>query len=388
LTKDTVLNVGYVGANASNLLREERPNFGDAFPDAFRPSNGISAVLMPRNPADIANQVIAGPFTAFTNLTTRGSSQYHALEVELLKRYSNGLTLQAAYTWSHSLDTNSADGGGGNTTLNNLLAPLFAPGSSCPGAAGSSLSATAMRNAVRCATGNNALTTDQAAAIFVNQYISAADPHVDYGDSSFDVRHRFTANGVYQVPFGRNKRFFGGVSGWADKVVSGWQVSTIIEAQTGQPLPILAGADANFDGDATDRAVATGNLSGLNFAGGGVAVDSTGAARQYQCTTTSGVCTSPVGQGFGILDPRLRLGRGAFRAPGLFNVDASVSKRFTIGERYSIQFRSEFFNLLNSVNFSSPQQNINNSLFGVSTRQLLVNNTQSRQIQFGLKLEF
>jgi hypothetical protein len=53
-----------------------------------------------------------------------------------------------------------------------------------------------------------------------------------------------------------------------------------------------------------------------------------------------------------------------------------------------LQVRSEFFNLLNRVNFAPPAQAINNPNFGVSSSQLLINNTQSRQIQFGLKLEF
>ncbi len=390
LTKNMLLNASYVGALGSNLTRNERPNFGDVFPDEFRPSNGISAALMPRNAGDLSNNIIAGPFGAIQNLKTDAISNYHALQFELLKRYSSGLTLQASYTWSHSLDTSSSNLDP-TTTLNNTLAPLFAPGSSCAGAAGNSLSSASLTSAVGCATGNNALTTDQAAAIFLNQYISAAGPRADYGDSTFDVRHRFTANTVYELPLGRNKLFFHGVSGIKDKLISGWQVATIMEAQTGAPWPVLAGVDANFDGDNNDRAIATGNLSGLKFGKGGVSVDPNGAARQYQCPTfdpVAGACASPVGQGLGVVDPRLRLGRGALRAPGLFNMDASISKRISMGERYSLQFRSEFFNLLNRVNFAAPAQAINDPAFGTTFNQLLINNTQSRQIQFGLKLEF
>jgi len=385
-----VLNASYVGATGNNLTRNERPNFGDVFPDEFRPSNAISPALMPRSPGDIANNVIAGPFGAIQNLKTDAISNYHALQLELLKRYSNGLTLQASYTWSHSLDTSSSNIDP-TTTLNNTLAPLFAPGSSCAGAAGNSLSSATMASAVRCATGNNALTVDQAAAIFVNQYTSTANARADYGDSAFDVRHRFTANAIYELPFGRNKRFFHSVSGIKDKLISGWQVATMMEAQTGAPWPVLAGTDANFDGDNNDRAVATGDLSSLKYGKGGVSVDPNGAARQYQCPTidpVTGACASPVGQGLGIIDPRFRLGRGAFRAPGLLNMDASISKRISMGERYSLQFRSEFFNLLNRVNFDAPAQTINDPAFGTTFNQLLINNTQSRQIQFGLKLEF
>jgi hypothetical protein len=390
LTKNTLFNASYVGAMGSNLSRNERPNFGDVFPDEFRPSNSITTALMPRSAGDLANNVIAGPFGAIQNLTTNAISNYHALQFELLKRYSSGLTLQASYTWSHSLDTSSSNTDSA-TTLNNMLAPLFAPGSSCAGAAGNSLSSGTLTSAVGCATGNNALSTDQAAAIFLNQFISAAGSRSDYGDSAFDVRHRFTANGIYELPFGRNQLFFHGVSGIKDKLISGWQVATMIEAQSGVPWPVLAGVDANFDGDNNDLAVATGNLSSLKFGKGGVSVDPSGAARQYQCPVfdpVAGACASPVGQGLGIIDPRLRLTRGALRAPGLFNMDASVSKRIRIGERYSLQFRSEFFNVLNRVNFDVPAQAINDPAFGTTFNQLLINNTQSRQIQFGLKVEF
>jgi hypothetical protein len=100
------------------------------------------------------------------------------------------------------------------------------------------------------------------------------------------------------------------------------------------------------------------------------------------------MCAAPVGPGMGLIDSSQRLGRGAFRTPGLLNMDASFSKRIRLDENYSLQIRSEFFNLLNRVNFAPPEQQISNPNFGVSSNQLLINNTQSRQIQFGLKLEF
>ena len=387
LSKNTVVNASYVGATANHLPQYEEPNFGPAFADAFRPSNG--SLFLSRNPSDLANNVITGPFGAVENLTTAGYSNYHALQLELIKRYSSGLTMQASYTWSHSLDTISdilnpsqgTDSASSPATVNNLLAPLFAPGSSCPGAF-SVATPVGLRNAVACATGNNTLTIDQAAAIFASQFISAANVGQNYGDSAFDVRQRFVANAIYELPIGRNKPWFNQVKGITDKLVSGWQMASIVEAQTGAPLPIYAGTDANFDGDNNDRAVLTGPLSSLQSGSG---------AQQFQCTATNPVtraCTAPFGQGLGIIDPSLRLGRGAVRAPGIFNLDASVLKHISISERYSVQFRAEFFNLLNNVNFAAPVQQINNPSFGTSNGQLLINNTQSRQIQFGLKLQF
>jgi hypothetical protein len=129
----------------------------------------------------------------------------------------------------------------------------------------------------------------------------------------------------------------------------------------------------------------------MRFHNGEVAVQPNGSPRQYQCVSfdpAAGACGSPVAQGLGIIDPRLRLARGALRAPGLMNLDASLSKRFHLAEGCTLQFRSEFFNLLNHVNFDGAAQAINDPAFGTIANQLLLNNTQSRQVQFALKLEF
>ena len=384
VNKDTLFNVSYVGSNGNRLTQNERPNFGNAFADAFRPSNG--SALLARNPSDMANNIITGPFGAFLNLATDGVSRYHSLQVELTQRFSSGLTFQTSYTWSHSLDTITETRGSSTIddtiagTLNNMLAPVLAPTSGCAGV-GSAANPFAMTNAVRCATGNNSLTMDQAAAIFASQYISAVNPRANYGDSSFDARHRLAANMIYELPVGRNRRFFHQANGFVDKLIGGWQVATIIEAQTGSPLPIYAGMDANYDGDALDRAVATGDLADMRYSG-------SSGSRQLQCTFVAGMCAAPVGPGMGLIDTSQRLGRGAFRTPGLLNMDGSLSKRIRLDENYSLQIRSEFFNLLNRVNFAPPAQQITDPNFGVSSNQLLINNTQSRQIQFGLKLEF
>src|SRR5205807_10309143 len=118
---------------------------------------------IPRNPADIANNIIAPPFTGFYNLVTDANSRYNAIQLEVVKRYSRGLTLQSSYTWSLSLDTASnaqiavtalvPDISPPPATVNNLLAPVFAPGSSCPGAFSVAVP-TGFRNAVACAIGN------------------------------------------------------------------------------------------------------------------------------------------------------------------------------------------------------------------------------------------
>jgi len=82
-------------------------------------------------------------------------------------------------------------------------------------------------------------------------------------------------------------------------------------------------------------------------------------------------------------NPFGNLGRDAFRAPGLAQLDLGITKNFSVTERMKVQFRSEFFNILNHTNFGLPNQQANSTAFGSIT-----STNTPRQIQFGLKLLF
>ena len=174
--------------------------------------------------------------------------------------------------------------------------------------------------------------------------------------------------------------------------VSGWAASTIIDGQSGTPQIITAGTDANRDGDTNDRPIQIGSLANVNdqivydptFKPGTITI------RKFNCGAKTDPVACPFNQGLGIISPLQRVGRGFLRAPGLFNVDASLTKRTQLTERLNMQFRAEFFNVLNVVNWNRPQQSIASPNFGVITAQRTLNSqgTQSREIQFGVKLEF
>src|SRR6266404_5508622 len=140
LDANTVLNVSYVGAKALKLAQNLNPNFGAAFADAFRPTNATTPAA--RSAADLANNIIRGPFGNINLRTSHAYSNFDGLEVNANHRYSHGLTFQASYVWSHSLDTISdeiagnADSAAPQATLFNLLAPLMTPTSSCSAANG------------------------------------------------------------------------------------------------------------------------------------------------------------------------------------------------------------------------------------------------------------
>jgi len=188
------------------------------------------------------------------------------------------------------------------------------------------------------------------------------------GLSLFDVRQRFVFSWIYALPFGKGKSFLnhGGV---LNALVGGWQFNGIASFQTGFPLTPRTGAP-NSGADApslqaSDRPnrVCDGNLPG-------------GQRTREQWFDTSCFVPNNAGQ-WG------NSGRGIITAPGIQNWDLSLFKDFQIKEQMRLQFRTEFFNTFNNVNFGFPDVMVINPTFG-----LIAGAGTSRQIQFGLKFIF
>jgi hypothetical protein len=393
LDKATAVTVSYVGALGQHLLTTTRPDFGTSFANAFRPANQGAAT---RSQADINNGIIRGPFADMTYHQSNGTSNYNALLLNVRRQMSAGVSLEASYGWSHSMDVLSDDVSGSTdsaypaVTLENLVAPYMASTSSCTGAhgangvSGSASSAANLTAAVQCAEGNPNLTQAQAQSIFLSKYVQYDSIKSNYGDSSFDVRQRFAASVIYKLPFGHNEMFLGNAGSTEDHLISGWTVASIFDTQTGVPFIPTSGIDANRDGDTTDRVVVTGpvgNRSGQltkNFSGASPVVNFFPA-----CTTNC-----PYSAGDGVIDPLSRMHRGYLRNPGIFNWDFQLNKQTSLSERYKLRFSSDFFNVLNHTNFSNLTSSIASSQFGQSLSVRALGQTTSRQIQFGLKLQF
>jgi hypothetical protein len=383
LDKSTVVTVTYVGATAYHLLVTQRPNFGTTFADAFRPSNQGPAA---RTAADISNNIIRGPFSQFTYSTSNGVSNYNGLLAELRRTVGSGLSMELSYTYSHSHDVQSdevagsADASFPAATLENLVAPYMATGSSCPAAQGNASSAARLTAAVQCAENNPNLSQAQAQAIFLSKYVAYAPIKTNYGDSIFDVRQRFAASGSYVLPFGHNKPFLSSTNPTVDHLISGWGVTSIFDTQTGVPFIPISGVDANEDGDTTDRVVVTGpvphragNLT-KNFSG------ATPVVNYFPACGTG----CPFGAGLGVIDPTARMHRGYLRNPGIFNWDAQLNKQTSIKENLRVRFTADFFNALNHANFSNLTSSTTSAQFGQATSTRSLGQTNSRQIQFGL----
>ncbi len=195
---------------------------------------------------------------------------------------------------------------------------------------------------------------------------NAYNPRGDYGPSEFDVRHRFVLSGFYQLPFKANR------------FVAGWEVGTVIQAQTGNPLnPTLAinpGVSLTVRPDVTGPIGVTGNPAGW-FADKTVFVS--------PCVAAVPPATLPT------CHPG-NLSRDAVTGPNFVNTDFSVIKNTKLTERFNVQFRGEMFDILNHPNFGNPVLTTTSGTFGqiTSTRFPTGDFGSARQIQFSLKLKF
>jgi hypothetical protein len=276
------------------------------------------------------------PFvTTFPNV---GDSFYHAGSVHLQKRFSDGYTLSAAYTYSHSLD--------------NVTNELF----------------TSVINPRRLQNG--------------------FDTRDNYGNSALDRPHRFVVSGIWELPIFRN------ATGLKKTLLGGWQVSAIYTAESGQAFTALSATDSNLNADgAGDRTVR--NPNGIKGTGSGVTpvTNSNGDVVGYLARNGS---AEYIQAGQGVMATS---GINTLRGPGFNNWDIVIFKKFNIGERAQIEFRTEMFNAFNHPQFAvgggtvfqKLTNALNNSYANASSASF--NNerifaTSTRIINLGLKVTF
>jgi hypothetical protein len=179
-----------------------------------------------------------------------------------------------------------------------------------------------------------------------------------------DIPHNFKFSNVWDVPQTQ-------MTGLAGKILNGWQLNSIVVWQSGFPFGVSSGRDNSFNGS-TDRA---------QFIGAGSAqlsYDRPHGEMIEQWFDTSKFAVNPIGA-YG------NSGRNILRGPRFFNTDFGLLKVTQLTERVGMQFRAEFFNVFNNVNFRLPNSTVTSSSFGKIT-QVVADN--QRIIQFGLKLIF
>jgi hypothetical protein len=187
------------------------------------------------------------------------------------------------------------------------------------------------------------------------------NPKWDYGLSTFDVRHLATVNATYELPFGHGK------------LTRGWSLAGVVTAQSGFPFTPALGFNPTNNGDSRNPIRPSWNPA---FTGPLIL----GHPSRWFDPSAFAV---PANGTYG------NVGRNTLIGPGLTTVDASLMKDFLLNERMKLQFRSEFFNLLNHSNFATPNNVVYTSATsGVSPTAgvITATSTTSRQIQFALKL--
>jgi hypothetical protein len=199
------------------------------------------------------------------------------------------------------------------------------------------------------------------------------NPKLDWGLSTSDVRHLAVINGSYELPFGQGKPFLRNLRGWREKVASGWVLSGIETLQSGFPFTAQLGFNPTNNGDSRNPI-----RPSLNPAFNGQLI--LGGPNQY--FNPNAFLVPPNGT-YG------NVGRDVLIGPGLAELDASLLKNTAISERVTLQFRAEFFNLLNRANFATPNAVVFSSATTTPSPTagvITATSTTSRQIQLGLKL--
>ena len=337
LSPNTSLTVGYVGSHGYHEMigiysNEPFPVICPAspcpatYPATFPP--GIANTPVPAGAYFVptttrANPAIANTWTWFSE----GVTSYNALQVDVNRRLSGGLTLRGVYTFSKVLDD------------------------------GDSL---------------NATTSGGGPALASNPF----NLRSDWGLGTFDVRHVAVANASYALPFGRGKRFLGGLGGFGNAAVSGWMANSIVTLQGGFPFSPQLSYNPSNNGDTRNpvRPFANPAFTGPMILGS--------PNKWFDPNAFLAPANTPANGGF-----YGNVGRNTLVGAGLATWDFSVLKDTQIRERLNLQFRAEIFNLLNRANFNLPNAVVFTPS-GVSPTAGVITSTSttSRQVQFGLKL--
>lgn len=203
-------------------------------------------------------------------------------------------------------------------------------------------------------------------------YLSnALRPKWDYGRGSFDIRHGAVINATYDLPFGRGKASKD--NPWLGTFIGNWQVSAIETLLSGLPFTPQLSYNPSNDGNTRNpvRPSLNPNFTGPIILGG--------PNRYFD----PNAFIQPLPGTYG------NAGRNILQGPGLAETDVSLAKKVAISERWDVQFRAEFFNVLNHTNFNTPNPVVYASATGAPSPTagvITATSTTSRQIQFGLKL--
>ena len=290
--KDFAASIAYVGSHGMNLQ----------FPTDI---NQITdPTILAAGPTSNADR----PFPLFGNITGNmynGISNYNSFQTSLTKRFSNGLSFQVNYVWSHFLDDQDSAGWGSRGGTQNWQI------------------------------GN--------------------DPKANYGNSNFDIPHALKGYASYELPFGHNKTYLHG-GAVEDALVGGWRLSGTFIHQSGNPFTII-------DSNNLSRSLCGGGCTWYpNVVGDAFSNVPVLPAGLQGISFINPSAFAPADPGtFG------DSGRNTLRGPKLTVINMSLAKDFHFGERFALQLRADFVNALNHPSFQPPNADLNGSNFGIIT---------------------
>jgi hypothetical protein len=260
------------------------------------------------------NPYLSGGFFWYTE----GNTSYNALQIDVTHRLRRGVQIRANYTWSRNLDMNSALTGAQASNQPQMVLDRF-------------------------------------------------DLPRDWGLSALNASNQASISGSWELPFGR------GTSGFANRVIGGWQLNGIATILSGFPFTPEVGSNRSGDGDTRNP-----DRPNLNPAfSGPVQLDN---PNQW---FNPNAFVLPTAGTYG------NAGRSILTGPGLADLDVSLFKTVAIAERTRLQFRAEFFNVLNHANFGTPNAVVfSGTAISPTAGLITATATTSRQIQFGAKLVF
>jgi len=252
------------------------------------------------------------PLTAFNQIDEKrfdGNTNFNGLQSSLQRSFSKGFLFQAQYMWGNAISDNAGSGEGGQI------------------------------QDVTCRA-------------------------CDRGPADYDIRHTFTANSVYQMPFAR-ARWYGG-----------WDVSGLFTSRTGRPFSVSVNRASGVVPSGQTQSQRANYVGGVNpyFANPGP-----------DSWLNPAAFVAPANNTYG------NAGRNGFRGPGLWQMDIGLSKRIRVREGIHLDFRTEAFNLFNRAQYGEPVANISNPTFGrilVTANDGATGTGTSRQLQFMLRLNF
>ncbi|MBI4478821.1 MAG: TonB-dependent receptor [Acidobacteria bacterium] len=325
LSTDTTLEAGYAGTRGTHLVR------------GALNLNATPATKIDGRRFFLIDQPTLNPYLGRMRWRiTDGTSDYHGLRMSLSKRFSRGFQVQSSYTFSKSIDDSSTWTGG-----------------------------TDWNDADRSA------------------YLGEKE----HGLSSFDVRHSFFTNFVYELP-GRQ------LTGPAGKALGGWSLSGILRINGGNPIdptadqPRLSRGGQTYsllyaDGSNLDL-IPGGNTNPVRPQNPNQYFDVTQFSYPATCLTAN--CNPPGAfQG--------NLGRNTLITPGVANLDLTLTKNTQFpwfGESGGVEFRAEFFNVFNRPNFGIPALSVfdRSGVLKPDAGQITTTRTNSRQMQLALRIVF